>query len=340
MDKQSVDNYPREKVNQFWQGCFTRLVILASISLILYIGYCSGLWGRNSLLVQYLFQCKCPSFSEEWRYSDQIDVLVSACNNGGIRLSPSGRWLLVYDRKVKTSPNYLLNINTGNEILVDLPEGSAYFLNDDLLYIFIWYGGNHEGGYYIYDRLADSLYPIPNFIELQPKAYTYGKVNQNMLFTTLLSVKEVFIIDQAFPPVIALSSDFRTHPEHSFVFDYSALPDHKSDLMEQFLEQNNITYHHATANYPHELVSPNGKLIARNDGIYLVETNQLIVKAPPLSVRGWTNDGHGVIYLSTPRCLLPLFLPGIDDVGCAVRVHQPVLLLKVPEEYLSSEKTP
>jgi hypothetical protein len=88
-------------------------------------------------------------------------------------------------------------------------------------------------------------------------------------------------------------------------------------------------------NYPHEVISPNGKLIARDDGIYLVETNQMIVKAPPSFVNGWLTNNQGAIYSVYGRCLLRRGLPFADDIGCETWVRQPVLLLKVPEHYIS-----
>jgi len=69
----------------------TRLAIVASIGAIVHYGYCFSLWGRKSLLFQHLFQCKCPSFSEEWRFPKEVDVIVSACHQSYVELSPSGR---------------------------------------------------------------------------------------------------------------------------------------------------------------------------------------------------------------------------------------------------------
>ena len=72
-------------------------------------------------------------------------------------------------------------------------------------------------------------------------------------------------------------------------------------------------------------------------GIYSVETDQLIVDAPPSWVRGWMSDGLGAIYSSGGRCLIRRFELFADDIGCAVEVPQPVVLLKLPDEYLSSQ---
>ena len=39
---------------------------------------------------------------------------------------------------------------------------------------------------------------------------------------------------------------------------------------------------------------------------------------------------------SSGRCLVHTFIPFADDTGCLTEVAPPVLLLKVPEEYLLS----
>jgi hypothetical protein len=212
-----------------------------------------------------------------------------------------------------------------------LPEGSNYFLTDELIFLSLDYGG----GEYILDRSTEKQYPIQSFLSLQPNAYSYGKLDADLLFEALLQVETVFLIDAPYQPVIALSSDFRTHPEHSFTFDASALSGNGTNLLEQFLQRNNIIYYRIPARFPHEAISRDGRLTARDDGIYLVETNQMIVKAPPSLIRGWTGDGRSAIYSSGGLCLIHRGLPFSDDIGCAIRVSQPVLKLKVPEVYLS-----
>jgi hypothetical protein len=302
------------------------LTFLLGLPLLFYFGYCWGLWGRNSLLLQYLFQCNCPPISEEARFSKQVDVVVSACGNGGVSLSPGGQLLYVRGRNNRPGSTYLLDLQTQEKIQFALPEGSNYFLTDNLIFLSLDYGG----GEYIYDNSTEKQYPIQSFIQVQPNAYSYGKLDSGLLFRALLQVEEVFLIDAPYQPVVALSSDFRTRPEHSFTFQASALSGENTDWLEQFLRQNNIKYFHIMATLPHEVVSPDGHYVARDDGIYLLETNQLIVKAPLSFVRGWTSDSRGALYSSGGLCLLPRGLPFADDTGCAIRVPQPVLLLKVP----------
>jgi hypothetical protein len=319
-------------------GC---LSILLMSPFLLYYAYCWGVWGRNSLLLQHLFQCKCPAASEEARYPKEVDVIISACNNAVVMPFPNGRRLYVREEKFGLVSIYLLNLETKEKTPLGFKEGYLHFLSDDIVYIWLYYGE----GEYILDGATGMQYPIQSFKQLYPGAFSDGDLNPDLLLQALLQSDKVFLIDAAADPAIALSSDFRAHPEHNFIFNRFELPEYWESSTEQFLRQNNVAFQYAAARFPlyslpEEVVSPNGKFVARNDGIHLAETNRLIVKAPISLVRGWTYDGRGVIYAVGKRCLLRLAIPMMDDSWCEIEVSQPVFLVKVPEEYLSSTQTP
>jgi hypothetical protein len=153
----------------------------------------------------------------------------------------------------------------------------------------------------------------------------------------LHNAQHVFLVGASSDTVVALSADFDTHPEKNFTTTRFDIPG--SDIA-SFLQQNNITYQLIPPDFPHEVRSPNGRWIARDDGIYLADTDQLIVKAPRALVRGWTNHGKAAIYSSNGRCLLSRGLPFSDDNGCAISVPQPVLTLGVPEKYWLPAESP
>jgi len=135
--------------------------------------------------------------------------------------------------------------------------------------------------------------------------------------------------------------NFLTNLNQGFTFNQSDFPNWGPRRVERFLQENNINFQNVTS-FPEEAVSPDGRFIARREGIFLVETNQKIVDGVALWLRGWTNDGSGVVYSTHygGPCLIPLYLPMADDTGCLVEVDRPVLLLKVPSEYLSPTRTP
>jgi hypothetical protein len=335
-------NTSKRQRRRLWLGCFT--ILLAS-PLLLYYGYCWGIWGRQNLLLQYIFQCNCPPASEEARYPNSVDVIVSACRNAKIstRLSPSGRFLYLREEKKGTALAYLLSLQTMEEIDVTNQPFSS-FLTEDLWFV--------ESGLenYILDRASGVQYPIHEFVYLYPGAQINGETNLSLLAENLRKAEDVFLIGASTDTVVALVSDFQESPERNFIVDRFDIPGFN---IEQFLQENNISYQTIRPDFPDEAVSPDGKFIARPDGIYLVETGQKIVEGYSasrsyraysrkyFSVRGWTSDGDGVVYSKFLNpCLIETNFFVFDDPGCSIEVFQPVIKLKVPEEYLLPGDTP
>jgi len=333
-----VQSSSKRKGYRFWIGCSILLLGLP----LLYYGYCWGWWGRQSLLLQYLFQCNCPPASEEARYPEPVNVIIPACKYMSSILSPSGH--LLYVQEEESGLTYLLNLQTGEEIPFALSEGSNHFLNDNLIFHSL-----HGGDEYIIDITANERYPVQNATQLKPSIYSMGNVDPKLLVEALLQVDQIFLIDDVFQPAIALSSDFRTHPQNSFTFDILDIPGDEPNRMEQFLKANGLGYHFIPASFPQEAISPNGRFIARDDGIYLSETGQKIIEnySPSgyhraysgkySSVRGWISDSSGALYSAFFRpCLLETGFLIFEYPGCLIQVPQPLLKLKVPEEYLLS----
>lgn len=344
-----TDHPPKRRGYRFWLGCF---VLLVGLPLLLYYGYCWGLWGRHSLLLQYFFQCSCPPTSEEARYPDEVDVIVSACHYTSSILSPSGRFLYVQAVASSHVPGYFWDLRNDDKKPFFIPTGNTKdFLTDDLLFLSLEYGHDYEGGEYILDRTTGKQYPIRYFVYLREDAYVNRKLNLDALADSLRAVKDIFLIGGHM--IVALASDFRTNPEHSFYIDRAAFPGYDENRAEQFLQQNKIEFHSVPDRFPDEVLSSDGKFIGREDGIYLLETNQKIVEGYStskyyrsysgkyFSVRGWTYDNSDVIYSKFLKpCLIEIELPVTDAVECYVAVPQPLLKLNVPEEYLLPQETP
>lgn len=336
---------PKWERSRFWLGC---LIILLASPLLLYFGYCWGWLGRQSLLLQYMFQCNCPAASTEARYSEDVDVIVSACQNldTAVSLLPSGRFLYLYEEKQEMSTAYLLDLETMERSDVTNQPFSS-FLTDDLWFI--------EGGIedYILDRTTELQYPIRDFRFWREDAYLNGKPNLDLLVLALHQAEQIFLL-QSSDVVIVRMGNFSTNVEQNFTFGRSDIPGWGSDQVEQFLLASNVVYQTILADYPEEAVSPDKRFVARSDGIYLINTGQKIVNAPSISnfyrsysgkylaLRGWASDGQGAIYSQFPigPCLIETNLFIMDDTGCFNEVPQPVLKLKVPAEYLLPVETP
>ena len=301
-----TDPDSKRRGSRFW---LSRFALLLGLGALFYYGYCWGLWGRSSLLLQYLFQCGCPIASEEARYPKQVDVIVPACQHVNSRLSPSGHLLHVQGENSGIPTTYLLDLETNERSSFTLPESTFYFLTDDLLYVILY----QEGGEYIFDRATENLYPIKKFTSLPSNLYANGHAE------ALRRAKYVFLVNDN-DTVVALAPDFPTSSERNFLISRFDIQGRAPNRVEQFLQENNIVYQIVLASFPHEVVSPNGRLRARDDGIYLVESNILIAEAPPSLVRGWITDGRGVIYSSSGRCLLRRSVPFADDIECAIDV--------------------
>ena len=335
-----------KSINSFKQGGLQtwvfRFAIVLGLPFLLYVGYCWGLWGRHSLFLQYLFQCNCPSVSQEARYPRSVDVIVPACRYGSSILSPSGRLIAVYEKKTANASPYLMDLQTGERILLSLPEKSGVsFLTDNLLYVSLSYDE-----IYVLDRTTGNQYPIREFRVLGPGMYIEGHADPNLLVDALERAKYVFFRDQD-DSIVALDPDFPASAENNFMINRFGIPGDHSNRTEDFLKENNILYETILPYLPEEVISPDRRFVARPDGIYLVKTGQKIVEAYSASrtfraysrkyffARGWTYDGKGVIYskLLNP-CLIETSFIIFDDPSCFFEVPQPLIKLKVPEEYL------
>jgi len=141
---------PQKRGYRFWIGCFT---ILLGLPFLAYYGYCWGVWGRHSLLLQYFFQCNCPLASEEARYPDEVNVIVSACYYTSSILSPSGRFMYVQAPESSHVPGYFWDLQNDDKKPFFIPAGGTTdFLTDDLLILWLEYGHAYEGGEFILDR--------------------------------------------------------------------------------------------------------------------------------------------------------------------------------------------
>jgi hypothetical protein len=331
----------KQRGYRFW---LPRITLLLGLPLVFYCGYCWGLWGRNSLLLQYLFQCGCPVVSSELRYPNAVDVVVPACKYLESLHSPSGRLIYVLAEGSGTTSTYLLNIETGEKILFTLPdEGSSYFLTDDL--VFHSFYGDDE---YILDIPTGIKHSIQDAKQLEPSIYSMGNIAPHLLLDALSTADQIFLIKDVFQPVVVLSSDFRNHPEHSFTFNALDFSADETNPVEGFMREYDVPYLYIPGRYPGELISPDGRFIARADGIYLTTIEEKIIEGYSgpggkyFAVRGWAYDNSGALYSKSIihwPCLIEG--PTISDVPlCIFKVPQPLLLLKIPEEYITSTQTP
>ncbi len=307
------------------------ILVLGGGTFLAYYGYCWGWWGRSSLLLQYLFQCKCPPISAEFRYPEQIDVILTACQHDTFIMSPSGRFLYVEKRETENNVGYFWNLQTNERIPYTIPDGDRYFLTDDLLFLRTDYGKGVEGGEHILDRTIGVLYPLRNI-----DTYTESEANVSRMLEKLRNAQKVFYIRSY--GVIVIEENFQVFPDRNFIIYYD-IPGKDPDSKEKFLQYNSVPYIQIPrlAYSLGEDVSPNDRFLARDDGIYLSASNKKIVDVNNMSssLYGWVYDSTGAIYAKPfGSCLIRYWFPLMDGSNCLIRVPQPILKLKVPQEYL------
>lgn len=350
MSRMQVNGALKKQQERFRIGYF----ITVAIALFLYYeSYCIGLWGKKSVFLQYFLQCGCPAFTEEWRYPDQIDIVIPACRATGTKISPSGRFVLAFNRVGDSGnmPSYLLDTKEKVETPLELPYSDIYFLSDSLLYIFIWYGYGNEGGDHIYDLSTQTIYPIQRFKDFRANSMIDGYADLNKLAESLHDANQVYYLDPK-RLIIALPKNIKDINKQGFLsgwFDISS----KNNLnrTEDFLRQYNIDHAYIDVNFGGALSSPDGRFIARGDGIYLTATNQKIVdnysfswydrlySGQHLLLKSWNYDGSGAMYSQfLGPCLFEPF--GLDGAGCIIKIPQPTILLKIPKKYLSPLPAP
>lgn len=289
--------------------------------------------------MQYLFQCNCPASSEQSRYPSDVVVIIPACRYYLSFLAPSGRMMYVKE-KPNLESEYLLDLQTSKKIPFTFDVESNHFLTDNL--IFHSFYGDDE---YILDISTGERYHVQRFRNMYADAYINRQLNLILLVEQLKRAEYIFLIDD--DVIVALMADFRAYPENRFNVHRLDFPVRESNALEKFLLQNNIVYQSIPDMFPHEAISPNRKFIAREDGIYLIATGEKIVEGYSVSgyyrsysgqyfsVRGWTYDSSGALYSAffTP-CLLETNFLIFEYPGCFVKVDQPLIKLKVPQEHL------
>lgn len=302
------------KRNQLIKKISLGIFLFGGGGFVLYYGYCWGVWGRNSLLLQYIFQCSCPLSSNEFRYPKRVDVLVPACHDNKISLTPSGNFLFINTK----DKNYTLDLRTGKTTYLPLSSSKGshftempfYFLTDTLI-LHSYYGVDE----YIFDVTNEEKYQVQRVSNL-----SFENLIQN-----LDSAKNVFLIDNDMVVVLMHNID------SSFTFDaFYLTEDFFQENQDPFIQIYNYL------DYPNEIPSFNSKFIAREDGIYMSISNEKIVDTyDNFSLFGWVFNDTGVIYAKPfGSCLIRYWFPLMDGSNCLIRVPQPVLLLKVPQEYL------
>jgi hypothetical protein len=265
------------------------------------------------------------------------EVLVSACKSPVATGVPGGEVLLV--REAGTDKMYLLDLRTGKKR--DVPNDSllldhGIFLNSELVWL-EGYGRPEDPGYrpdYILDLIDNQRYelldltwlPLLDGNKFDPKYYAYFQ-----------SAKQVFI-HHGDNKLIALSLDFRQHPEGNVIFSQYSLESgaiaKNGEMLEKLMNDLGVDYEIVDLSLKYtDVPSPTGRYIIRSDGIYLSETNMPVVTEEYTGRRfigdyfvSWYYDEIGMVFQGGGYSLITL--PGTSSF---YDISVPVLKMRLPE---------
>lgn len=299
---------------------------------------------RNALLtillavfLLVLMCCNLPSLlfwplclKEDLFRPPNTEVLISACKNPGVSGVPGGEVLFVHEGR--TGKMYLLDLRTGEKRKVPndpLLLDHGVFLSPEL----VWLEGSNfsqpeSPGYephYIldltdgrrYEMLNLNLLPRLEGGKFDPKYYSYFQ-----------SAEQVFIHHSKYT-LIALSSDFRQHPERNVVFSKTPSGNFKNgEVLTQLMNNLGVDYEIVDFSlYYADVPSPTGRYIVRDDGIYLSGTNiPVVARDMVLYFRGWYPDESGVVVWEAGYPLINFGAFG----GRYFYIPGPILKLRLP----------
>jgi len=296
-----------------------------------------NLKDRKPLLIKILAAilltvlcCNLPGEILFWKFCTEQDreippnteVIVSACKRPNATGVPGGEVLFVHEGR--GGRVYLLDLRTGEKRKVpkdQLLVNKGIFLSSKLVWLednIVRTGQPSYVHHYILDLTNGQRYELLNLDRLprledgkfDPKNYTYFQ-----------SAKQVFV-HYAENTLIALSSDFRDNPNGRVVF--SAMEDGES--LVQLMVDLGVGYENVDIRFRYSddfrVSSPSGKYFAHYDGIYLSETNSLIV--PIRGFTSWYYDESGIAVEIPGSCEFDFL------VNCFYYVSGPIIKLHLP----------
>jgi hypothetical protein len=291
------------------------LVLLGFIGLcaFVFMSYCWGWWGRESLVAGAFWQCSCPRASETARIAP-FRMLVSACERPSTAtVSPTGEYMFVTFQHNTTNQARVIDLETGIERPTPFIANEALpigFIDDTHVLLRLQY----NAGYVLFDVVDRSQSFIPG--------RTQSRID-DITINELRRADRIVLFQKSY--ILALSDDHTAPNANNWIIDFNgAISGASSEVILQ-LETDNIEYQYEARNtIPKHLT-------ATSEGILDAYTEQPIVKTGfrqdvrfPYEPIGWSPHSGGVVYLGPALYLIDDFL-----FGKHFRVDRPVLVTNV-----------
>ena len=288
------------RLRQWLSRLLTSALFIIVAAFLIYWSWCWGLWGQNNLWMQYLFNCHSPEGSEATRYPDQIDLLVSGCASKQAKESKANELTQAQVTIALSSEWWVLTDAQHSQFtLLDVRDGYQLVLP------------------VVHLSKDDNLSPDLWYrLRRVSRVYTYG-----------------------FALLFALGQEAGRPGDESFVIVSQDFDQTHSLSLVGYLEAAQIPV--SAFGFGAHL-SPNHRFWSFVGFIRSVATDEAVADSGSLGDRfstpGWVADGRGIILLGEDVYVIGG--PGSIDVLTPswFPVPQPLLLLKLPDQYLTAEQ--
>jgi hypothetical protein len=320
----------------------TILIFIVAIPLCFYVlpkavfyqSVCKGIQESGGLVEDFLFFSFCPTeVIEQWyenlfwqecvKQDQQIppnaELLISACTDPIVHGMPGGELLFVHEKK--TGEAYLLDLRTGEKRQVPnqpllLERRGIIFLNSELAWLTGQLSPGDEGyrPHYVLDLSDGQKYELIDLRWDFDTTLDNGDLNPDLLpyFT---EAEQVFI-SYEYNSIIALAPNFRQNPKINSYFNQSSFGQgnrpENGELLVKLLKELEVDYEVVDVSLHYvEVPSPNGKYVAREDGIFFSDSDIPVIKDENIPLgyirgfNGWYYDESGIIFAQPNYYYMP-----------------------------------
>lgn len=302
-------------------------------------------------LKEKLFWETCKKEQEElfWTACRELDrsqppnaeILVSSCESPGASGVPGGE--LLYVNEKRTHKKYLLDLRTGEKR--DIPNDPLFlehgrFLSSELVWLegnFRWPGSSDYRPHYLLDLTNNRRYEL---VDLDQFPRTEGDQFTSQYSTYFQMAEKVFLI-RSESTLIALSPDFRQHPDRNVLLSFLSLgsvgsSSEDTELLEQMMKDMGVGYEVVGSSYSYyytdiNATSPTSRYYLHDSDVYISETNMpFATRKMGFYFTGWYYDDSGVIVSGRDIYFTDPFLPSYASSSTQLFVGSPILKLHPP----------
>ena len=282
--------------------------------------------------------------------------MFSACQDVSIMPTWDGYFFISGDKSYNGGQSYILSGYSG--------EKSAYTPPDDARIPPRFY--THQFVYISYPVLRDRspeihhidgwyivLEQIPD--PLPPPFLSDGQINPEMTALFAESSKIFLHPGQSNPFIVAINYNTEAASRYGFILSRARFPDLETEWVEQFLQESNLPYVRIVPTAD-RYISPNGRFLAENDGIYDVATGQQVTTIPfvdqepfstPFSTNYrpccWFPDSSAVIYQFEPPAGGSFYevslIEWLDRIAFGAPIHMDTFSLPVLKVHKSERES-